>query len=463
MLPVSLHARLSHLVANLGGCSPTRAFGQLTGVSGLSVELAGLSSWLSIGDHLTLRSRDGSNVAGEVIGFRAGFASVMAYAPLSGLGPGSETAMEPRWNDLTFASKPGRLAVCDSWLGRVIDPNALALDGKGPLLDGASSLAVHSAPPDATLRARLGPRVDLGVKVLDVFTPARHGQRIGLFAGSGVGKSTLLAMLARNTECDVAVVALVGERGREVREFIEDELEAEGLKRAVVIVATSDSPPLMRREAAYTAMTIAEYFRDQGKNVLLLMDSVTRFCSALREIALSMGEPPANRGYPPSVFAELPRLLERAGPGIDRGNARSGQITAIFTVLVEGDDHNEPVADAIRGILDGHIKLDRRIAESGRYPAVDVLGSLSRTAASCLDSEEAEIAKRVRAVMSVWKEMGEMVRLGVYRAGSDAAVEEAVQLIPTLERALNQAKSDRTSVIDSFNQLRRILEHRNGS
>ncbi len=241
---------------------------------------------------------------------------------------------------------------------RVIDPAGQPLDGRGALPRGDQPRPVRANPPEATSRARLGPRLDLGVRVLNTFATCRQGQRLGLFAGSGVGKSTLLSMLARYTACDVAVLALVGERGREVREFLEDDLGPEGLARSVVVTATSDTPPLMRREAAYAAMTVAEHFRDQGKSVLLLMDSVTRFCLALREIGLSVGEPPATRGYPPSVFAELPRLLERAGPGPEREGG-AGHITALFTVLVEGDDHNEPVADAVRGILDGHVVLDR--------------------------------------------------------------------------------------------------------
>jgi flagellum-specific ATP synthase len=266
-------------------------------------------------------------------------------------------------------------------------------------------------------------------------------------------------MLSRYTECDVAVIALVGERGREVREFIEDELKLDGLARSVVVVATSDTPPLFRREAAYTAMTVAEYFRDQGKNVLLLMDSVTRFCSALREIALSNGELPASRGYPPSVFAELPRMLERAGPGMERGGGKNiGQITALFTVLVEGDDHNEPIADAVRGILDGHIKLDRQIAESGRYPSIDVLGSLSRASEGCLNNEERLLAKRVRAILSLWREMAEMVRLGLYRPGSDPAVDEAIMIAPKIETALTQHKLERLGFKASFDRMRAILE-----
>ena len=240
------------------------------------------------------------------------------------------------------------------WLGRVIDPLGTPMDARGALPRGTPR-PVRAGPPEAATRARLGPPIDLGVRVLNCFTTCRTGQRLGLFAGSGVGKSTLLAMLARNTACDVVVLALVGERGREVREFIEDDLGPDGLARAVVVIATSDAPPLMRREAAYAALTVAEYFRDQGKSVLLLMDSVTRFCLALRELGLAAGEPPATRGYPPSVFAELPRLLERAGPGPVLPDGRAGQITGLFTVLVEGGDHDEPVADAVRGILDGHV------------------------------------------------------------------------------------------------------------
>ena len=273
--------------------------------------------------------------------------------------------------------------------------------------------------------------------------PAAQGQRLGLFSGSGIGKSTLLAMLARHTACDVAVLALVGERGREVREFLEDDLGEAGLARSVVVVATSDSPPLLRREAAFAAMTVAEHFRDQGKSVLLLMDSVTRFCLALREIGLSAGEPPATRGYPPSVFAELPRLLERAGPGLDRTDGPAGHITALFSVLVEGDDHNEPVADAVRGILDGHVVLDRRIAEGGRYPAVDVLRSLSRAVPGCNAPEENALTRRARALLALHADMADMVRLGAYRAGSDPAVDEAVALAPRIEAMLRQARDER--------------------
>ena len=295
------------------------------------------------------------------------------------------------------------------------------------------------------------------MRALNCFTPSRLGQRLGLFAGSGIGKSTLLGMLARGAACDVAVLALVGERGREVREFIEDELGA-GLARSVVVVATSDAPPLMRREAAYAAMTIAEHFRDRGLSVLLLMDSVTRFCLALREIGLTAGEPPATRGFPPSVFAELPRLLERAGPGTEGGDLEVGHITGLFTVLVEGDDHNEPVADAVRGILDGHVVLDRRIGEAGRYPAIDVLRSLSRSASGCSTAEELALAARARAILALYADMADLVRLGAYRPGADPAVDEAVALAPRLETVLRQGRDEPAPLPDSFARLQNALE-----
>ena len=293
--------------------------------------------------------------------------------------------------------------------------------------------------------------------VLNLFATCRTGQRLGLFAGSGVGKSTLLSMLARYTECDVAILALVGERGREVRDFLEDDLGPEGLARATVVVATSDAPPLMRREAAYAALTIAEHFRDQGKSVLLLMDSVTRFCLALRELGLAAGEPPATRGYPPSVFAELPRLLERAGPGPTHPNTQAGQITALFTVLVEGSDHDEPVADAVRGILDGHVVLDRHIGESGRYPAVDVLKSLSRAASSILTPNQSALVRQARAHLALYADMADMVRLGAYKRGTDPATDEAIRVYPRLNTLLTQARNDPTSLDESFTRLAQAL------
>lgn len=433
----------------------SRVEGRIVSVSGLMVEIAGLEHMATIGQRVTLQPRGSagksSEVVSEIVGFRGGRAQAMTFGTSTGLGPGS-TAWMPAPEHAGLVS--GGLPVANGWMGRVVDPLGRPLDGRGALPRGAPR-PVRVAPPEATTRARLGPRLDLGVRVMNIFTTCRQGQRLGLFAGSGVGKSTLMAMLARQTDCDVAVLALVGERGREVREFLEDDLGAEGLARSVVVIATSDQPPLMRREAAYAAMAIAEHFRDQGRNVLLMMDSVTRFCLALREIGLSAGEPPATRGYPPSVFAELPRLLERAGPGPDVPHAAHppGQITGLFTVLVEGDDHNEPVADAVRGILDGHVVLDRRIAEAGRYPAVDVLRSLSRAVPGCNSETENGLTRRARAVLSHHTDMVDLVRLGAYRTGTDPSVDEALRIAPRIEAMLRQERGDRSSLSESFSAL----------
>ncbi len=426
-------------------CQPARIEGRVGGVSGLMVDIDGLNGLVSIGDRIALTGRDDRPVPAEIVGFRDNRAQAMPFGGLDGIGPGHAASL--------LAGLGGTLAVSDAWLGRVIDPLGQPIDGRGTLKEGAHPRPVRAAPPPAATRARLGPRIDLGVAALNCFTTCRQGQRLGLFAGSGVGKSTLLSMLARETACDAVVLALVGERGREVREFIEDDLGEVGLARSVVVVATSDAPPLMRRQAAHAAMTVAEHFRDQGKSVLLLMDSVTRFCLAQREIGLSAGEPPATRGYPPSVFAELPRLLERAGPGPEAPGGSAGHITALFTVLVEGDDHNEPIADAARGILDGHVILDRRIAETGRYPAVDVLRSLSRAASGCLSPDERDLIRRARQILAVWADSADLVRLGAYRDGSDPAVDEALILAPRINTLLTQERNTRVGLADAFATL----------
>jgi flagellum-specific ATP synthase len=430
--------------------APFQVEGHVVALSGLVVEVDGLAGHVAVGNRLTLETHDGHAIVGEVVGFRQGIAQAMPLGPLDGLGPGSRALLSGRTlpdGGIEFGSS-GTLAVTDAWLGRVIDPLGRPLDGKGALPKGPVSRSLRSTPPHATERARLGPRLDVGIRALNCFATCRQGQRLGLFSGSGIGKSSLLAMLARHTQCDVAVLALVGERGREVREFLEDDLGAEGLARSVVVVATSDKPPLLRRQAAYAAMTVAEHFRDQGMSVLLLMDSITRFCFALREIGLATGEPPATRGYPPSVFAELPRLLERAGPGLDQSSP--GHITALFSVLVEGDDMNEPVSDAVRGILDGHVVLDRRIAEAGRYPAIDVLRSLSRAVPGCNSPDENALSRRARAILALHADMADMVRLGAYRTGSDPAVDEAIALAPRIEALLRQERNECTTIEEGF-------------
>jgi flagellum-specific ATP synthase len=435
--------RLDAARSALRAIRPFEIVGRVAGITGLALELEGTIGHLSIGDRVWITAKNGQNIQAETVGFHNGRTRAMTFGALDGIGAGAPVVV----------GGPAQLAVSDQWLGRVMDPLGRPLDGKGPLLTGEHATPVRRAPPNAALRARLGPRIDLGVKALNGFVTCRQGQRLGLFAGSGVGKSTLLSMLARFTQCDVAVIALVGERGRELREFIEDDLGPQGLARSVLVVATSDEPPLMRRECAYAAACVAEHFRDQGKSVLLMMDSVTRFCLALREIGLSAGEPPTTRGYPPSVFAELPRLLERAGPGLPGG----GMITGLFTVLVEGDDHNEPVADAVRGILDGHVVLDRRIGEGGRYPAVDVLRSLSRTVPGVNQPAENALTSKARAILATWQDMADLVRLGAYKSGADPQVDEAVRLAPRIETFLSQTKDQPCSVEQGFTELEAAL------
>jgi flagellum-specific ATP synthase len=421
-----------------------RAYGRVTGVQGLLVEVAGTADALAIGTRLSFAGPRDTQIAAEVVGFRNGHALCMPFSQLDGVRMGCRAYVEAEVAEV----HPSR-----RWLGRVINALGEPVDGGGPLAYGAKPYRIRGTPPPAHTRARVGARIDLGVKALNAFTTTVQGQRLGIFAGSGVGKSVLLSMIARYTAADVIVIGLVGERGREVQEFLEDDLGTDGLARSVVIVATSDESALMRRQAAYLTLSTAEFFRDQGLKVLCLMDSITRFAMAQREIGLASGEPPASKGYTPSVFAELPRLLERAGPGVQG----SGSITGLFTVLVEGDDHNEPVADAVRGILDGHVVLDRAIAERGRYPAVNVLRSISRSMPQCNAPAEQAVIDEARRVLSTYDNMGELIRLGAYRTGADPEVDRAIKLFPKLEAFLRQGKDDRGELNSGYGELSAIL------
>lgn len=367
----------------------------------------------------------------------------MPFAVLDGVGIGCKAYVE---------SEEACVYPDTTWLGRVVNAIGEPIDGKGPLARGDAACPLRAAPPISHQRKRVGEKLDLGVRSLNTFLTCCRGQRMGIFSGSGVGKSVLLSMLARYTGSDVTVIGLIGERGREVQEFIEDDLGPEGLARSVLVVATSDESALMRRQAAYLTLTISEYFRDRGNQVLCLMDSVTRFAMAQREIGLSGGEPPASKGYTPTVFSELPKLLERAGPGEGKGD-----ITGLFTVLVEGDDHNEPIADAVRGILDGHIVLDRSIAERGRYPAVNVLRSISRTMPRCNSDEENDLVQTARRYMTLYDDMEEMIRLGAYREGTNRQVDEAIAYHPALEKFLSQRNTDRCDLAAGYAELARII------
>lgn len=419
-------------------------YGRVTKILGLLVEISGFGSTLSIGDHVHLAPSDKKRVPCEVVGFRDDHALLMPFGTLEGVGLGCKAIIQ----NTVPAIKPS-----NAWLGRVINALGQPIDGKGPLVDGGYPVPLKNKPPPPHERQRMAGQLDLGVRAVNSFLPICRGQRMGIFAGSGVGKSVLLSMMARYTEADVSVIGLVGERGREVQEFLEDDLGEDGLARSVVIVATGDEPPLMRRQAAYITLSVAEYFRDQGRNVLCLMDSVTRFAMSQREIGLSAGEPPTSKGYPPTTFSELARLLERAGPG----GKNQGSITGLFSVLVEGDDHNEPISDAVRGIVDGHIMMERSIADRGRYPAINVLKSVSRALPKVLSEERNELLRRAKQVLTVYEDMAELIRLGAYRRGSDLAVDEAIVLYPLLEEFLAQHKDEQTLIDESFARLEQIL------
>jgi flagellum-specific ATP synthase len=440
---------LRNLLAAVERIDPLTIHGRVAAVNGLLIEARGGLTRLAVGARAEIVRRVEAPLAAEVVGFRESRALLMPFGSVEGVAPGAEIRIDPN-----LASVRPTLA----WRGRVIDAFGEPIDGKGPLPQGPAAYPLRASPPSAHSRGRVGERLDLGVRAMNVFTTCCRGQRLGVFAGSGVGKSVLLSMLARRAACDSVVVGLIGERGREVREFLEETLGEEGLRRAIVVVATSDEPALKRRQAAYMTMAIAEFLRDQDHEVLCLMDSVTRFAMAQREIGLAAGEPPTSKGYTPTVFTELPKLLERAGPGPVRPDGTTaGPITGLFTVLVDGDDHNEPIADAVRGILDGHIVMDRTIAERGRFPAIDVLKSISRTMPACQLPHEREIVTAARQTLSAYSNMEELIRIGAYRAGADPLIDRAIALNPALEAFLAQDKDEATTLEASFARLDGIL------
>lgn len=434
------------LLAEIKEIQEVSYYGRVVSVQGLMVEVAGPLHAMSVGCRLEITGRGGKTILVEVVGFRSDRALCLPFGSLDGIGVGAHAEVQ----SLSPAVFPS-----NAWLGRVVNAMGEPIDGKGPIAQGAVPYNFRSPPPPAHLRNRVGGPLDLGVRAINTFTTCCKGQRMGIFAGSGVGKSVLLSMMARNTACDVAIVGLVGERGREVQEFIEDDLGPEGLARSVVVVATSDETALMRRQAALLTLTLSEYFRDQENDVLCMMDSVTRFAMAQREIGLSCGEPPASKGYTPTVFSELPKLLERAGPGTG-----AGSITGLFTVLVEGGDHDEPVADSVRSILDGHIVMEREIAERGRYPAINILKSVSRTMPDCNEPEQQELIREARQLLATYDDMEELIRLGAYRPGSDGRVDEAIHYQSALEEFLSQTKSERTDRSAGFALLEEILRAR---
>ncbi|MEX0841052.1 MAG: flagellar protein export ATPase FliI [Xanthobacteraceae bacterium] len=432
------------LAEQIGELDGVEIYGRVVGVRGLLVEAAGPIHAMSVGSRVLIETGTGRTIPCEVVGFTGANALLMPFAALDGVRRGCRAIV---------SSVAGSVRPSQGWLGRVVDAMGEPIDGKGPLPPGPSPYPFRNSPPPAHARRRVGAPLDLGVRALNTFVTCCRGQRMGIFSGSGVGKSVLLSMLARNVTADVSVIGLVGERGREVQEFLQDDLGATGLARSVVVVSTSDEPALMRRQAAYLTLAIAEYFRDEGKDVLVLMDSVTRFAMAQREIGLSAGEPPTAKGYTPTVFTELPRLLERAGPG----TAGMGTITGLFSVLVDGDDLNEPIADAVRGILDGHIVMERAIAERGRYPAINVLKSVSRTMPRAADPAYLPTINRARQIMATYADMEELIRLGAYRPGSSAEVDQAIGLHRPLEAFLAQNKEESTGLAEGYERLEQIM------
>ena len=416
---------------------PVGRYGRVTDVVGLTVAVIGPP--LSVGSCCWLEPRGGGErVAAEVVGFREGRTLLMPLGSMHGIGPGS--LVIPSW-------LPQRVRVGNGVLGRVLDARGQTIDG-GPPPDWEEEVPLLAPPPAPLTRRRIREPIATGVRAIDMCTTLGKGQRVGIMSGSGVGKSKLLGMIARNTSADINVIALIGERGREVREFIENDLGPEGLARSVVVVATSDEPALRRINGAYLATAVAEWFRGRGADVMLMMDSVTRFAMAQREVGLAVGEPPATRGYPPSVFALLPQLLERAG------TSAHGSITGIYAVLVEGDDLNDPVGDAVRSILDGHVALSRDLASRGHYPPVDVLDSVSRTMTDVTRDEHRALAAKLRGVLSTYREAEDLVNIGAYVAGSNPEIDEALRVMPKVRRFLRQGLQENTPFAD----LERLVE-----
>ena len=443
--------------------NPLQISGHLTKVAGLVIEAVGLQ--LPVGSDCTILLPDGKTVDAEIVGFSGNKLFMMPSNDIHGLVPGAKVvAVEssPGKPSLSGAIYPRRriqdhtkhVPVGDCLLGRVLDGTGRPLDSLGPLRDPQGA-TLQSRPFNPLDRDPISAPLDVGIRAINALLTVGRGQRMGLFAGSGVGKSVLLGMMARYTSAEIIVVGLIGERGREVKEFIEQILGEEGLARSVVIAAPADTSPLLRLQGAAYATTVAEYFRNQGKHVLLIMDSLTRFAMAQREIALAIGEPPATKGYPPSVFARLPRLVERAGNGPKGG----GSITAFYTVLTEGDDQQDPIADSARAILDGHIVLSRSLSDQGHYPAIDIEASISRAFTSLVSPEHLDLVRRFKHYYSRYQRNRDLINVGAYVQGSDPELDKAIALYPKFEAFLQQKMHERTLYLDSINQLASVLLH----
>ncbi|MBE4908729.1 flagellar protein export ATPase FliI [Bacillus luteolus] len=434
--------KLVDLLEEIDTINPYKRYGKVNKVVGLMIESRGPEC--SIGDvcYINVGSKHKRKIQAEVVGFREEYVILMPYTSVNEISPGSI---------VEATLKPLEIKVGSALIGSVIDSIGMPLDGS-QLPKGLTSVQTDQNPPNPLERPPIDEEISVGVRMIDSLLTVGKGQRVGIFAGSGVGKSTLMGMIARNTTADINVIALVGERGREVREFIERDLGAEGLQRSIVIVATSDQPALMRLKAAYTATSIAEYFRDKGLNVMFMMDSVTRVAMAQREIGLAIGEPPTTKGYTPSVFSILPKLLERTGTN------KNGTITAFYTVLVDGDDMNEPIADTVRGILDGHLVLDRALANKGQFPAINVLKSISRVMNHIVPEEHRHNAERLRELLSTYINSEDLINIGAYKRGSSRDIDEAIRYYPKIISFLKQGTEEKISAEESLQRLQKLIE-----
>ncbi len=414
--------------------------GKVSQIVGLTIESNGPS--MDIGQLCKIINRKGNPILAEVVGFKDNKILLMPFYDMSGIGPESK---------VIALRKTLKVRVSDHLIGRILNGLGEPMDEKGPINSG-EYVPIYNEPPSPLMRKRIDQNLTMGVKAIDGLLTIGKGQRVGIFAGSGVGKSTLIGMIARNTNADVNVIALIGERGREVKEFIEKDLKEEGLKRSVLVIATSDQPALIRLKGAYVATAIAEYFRSQGKDVLLLMDSLTRYAMAQREVGLAVGEPPVSRGYTPSVFSVMPKLLERAG------TSNSGSITGLYSVLVDGDDLSEPVTDTARGILDGHIVLSRNLANRGHYPAIDVLGSISRVMPDITSSEQQDIAKRIKRTLAIYKDAEDLINIGAYVKGSNQDIDYAIDVIGKINEYLVQRVEEHYNFEEILGMLDDVLK-----
>ncbi|MDL2272720.1 FliI/YscN family ATPase [Desulfovibrio sp. OttesenSCG-928-I05] len=422
--------------------NPVATYGKVDKVVGMVAEGGGLRAPVGAVCHILPEGADANaeGIAVEVVGFRDGRLLFMPYGDMRGVQPGSL---------IRNSSLPPVFPVGDELLGRAFDAFGKPME-EGLRLAFSDMIPIYNDPPSPLSRPRITDPLDVGVRSVNSLLTLGKGQRVGIMAGSGVGKSTLMGMMARYTKADVNVIALIGERGREVLEFMEKDLGPEGMKRSVLVIATSDQSPLIRMRAAYAATAVAEYFRDQGKDVLFMMDSVTRFAMASREVGLSVGEPPTSRGYTPSVFAQLPKLLERAG------RSAKGTITGIYTVLVDGDDFNEPVADSVRSILDGHIVLTRELADQGHFPAIDVLRSISRLRSDICPKDVIAAGRIVTGGLATYKRVEDMVNIGAYQQGANPDIDRAIALVPSINQFLRQDVADPSSIDDSFEKLKAL-------